>query len=1305
MNSFELSQQIVPPRTDVISDEIIVRTSEAFVKATTTGGDLVINGTNIGATTKSVPNGTRVAVALRSWSTPASTQFVTLKVGDQTMVIALTTDEGGSTVFDESDPSSPLDFNAIAQRQGIDFTPVIEPYIQRMYTNGNKGSLVCDMRSSPTGGEVVDGGDNILIADSYANCLYRTDARTGEYVEKIALPGSPLSVAVAKEYLNGKLGYFFYVAMSDGSILCLSGEDFSVVETINLGDSANYFVAAEENIFWALCNSSIRKISVGQDLVRTEEVFSLPANANPLRGIQVGNDLYATLFETGQLVRVRNGAVEFFDVGPRPFGLTYSAYRGSWVFVSCADKIYYLDSSADTMYSRSSAVSGRVTDMYNYGATLFFIVPDSKTVVSVNSSIFRDRNTDYGFEYISFNTTPIDLHAVAGETNTVRVLVNVPNAPSQRIPFDPDPDTLSFEAMFDTDLSKPIVSDTITVAGINSGTRASVYPEGSLIVNGVNVGSNTTVYDGDTLAVELNSPDTYSTFHETAVALGFKVAKFRIRTVGADNIPDSIVFNNVIGVEPSSVHVSNPVTISGMKDGTSILASAVNATLIVNGASVSSAQLQNGDTVALSVTAADFGLSSIGVLTVGPIQATFSVQTRTDPAGQCTDLASLLAFQDIENALINSVQESNVVTIAGLDGPTVLSLAGVYSAEFIYNNAAYGREITVRNGDTVSVRMQVSAGFDLDHVLTVNSCGGTVSWTVKSEPDVTPYYMEFNEVYDGFINQMYASNEVTVEGMTEGAVGTATVEPECKVTVNGVVLNDKEDYFPDQSFQFSLKNGDTVILSGYPGRPYGSVAAYTLSIGLLETDYRVFSRALDGAYENPVNRYFDFAEAHAFSRSFNRSVERRLDPKVRHGAYRSSSSMVAAALRPSRPESVRQQAIALRVSRPDGGSRSPEVTQRTNVSQSLLPVRSNDSPVMEFGQSSPEVKITLRHNVDVLKAFLGSRSSFVASPNSFVRYMSPDKLTESLDFLEYVTSNRQMDSLEFNETQKTTHYFEKKLRLPVHSPFEFRTVDQYDFHKTDNTDKPVDATFGKWLRPLSAPATNTWYSSPSSFRTVVWNSWIRHSIEARLFFFDWLRERHLRYEIDAPGFLRNILTGRKASEVHGFDFVMTPVSISFYRPAHRSSIDPTSPFNAAPELKTAGNKHGFEGKSALYSKRTVEEIDVAPEAPVSPSTFEVATNAAPKTVETRTFDGLSPSADHFILHEDPDHIVVTPDMLMYFDSEQSALDAAIDAGVEPSRAQAFELYAGCWVWSEILDQPDLCEVPEPDADSGWIKGG
>jgi hypothetical protein len=76
-----------------------------------------------------------------------------------------------------------------------------------------------------------------------------------------------------------------------------------------------------------------------------------------------------------------------------------------------------------------------------------------------------------------------------------------------------------------------------------------------------------------------------------------------------------------------------------------------------------------------------------------------------------------------------------------------------------------------------------------------------------------------------------------------------------------------------------------------------------------------------------------------------------------------------------------------------------------------------------------------------------------------------------------------------------------------------------------------------------------------------------------------------------------------------------------------------------------------------------------------------------------------------VQHEDPDHLVVTPDMLDYFASAEDAINAAIGNGVEPDRAQSFELFPGCWVWSEVLDQPDLCEVPEPEIVSGWIKGG
>lgn len=130
---------------------------------------------------------------------------------------------------------------------------------------------------------------------------------------------------------------------------------------------------------------------------------------------------------------------------------------------------------------------------------------------------------------------------------------------------DTIPDPFSFTDQTDVAVSTEVVSNEVTITGINAAAPISVTGgEYSIGCNGTFTAAAGTVNDGDTVCVRHTSSADFSTDTDTVLDVGGVVDTFTSTTEAEDTTPAAFSFDDVADVEISTEVESNEVTITGI---------------------------------------------------------------------------------------------------------------------------------------------------------------------------------------------------------------------------------------------------------------------------------------------------------------------------------------------------------------------------------------------------------------------------------------------------------------------------------------------------------------------------------------------------------------------------------------------------------------------------------------------------------------------------------------------------------------------------------------------------------------------
>ncbi len=200
------------------------------------------------------------------------------------------------------------------------------------------------------------------------------------------------------------------------------------------------------------------------------------------------------------------------------------------------------------------------------------------------------------------------------------------------------------------------------------------------------------------------------------------------KTTPADTTPDVFTFTDQTGVLLNTLRESNSITVSGIAAPASI--SITGGEYRIGAGSYTSAPgtVSNGNTVTVRQTSsASFSTTTNSTLTIGGVSDIFSLTTLDSIPSDTTPDA--FTFTDQAGVSLNSLRESNSITVVGITAPSPISIIG---GEYKIGAGSYtSAPGTVNNGDTITVRQTSSASFSTttNATLTIGGVSDTFSLT------------------------------------------------------------------------------------------------------------------------------------------------------------------------------------------------------------------------------------------------------------------------------------------------------------------------------------------------------------------------------------------------------------------------------------------------------------------------------------------------------------------------------------------------------------------------------------------------
>jgi hypothetical protein len=376
------------------------------------------------------------------------------------------------------------------------------------------------------------------------------------------------------------------------------------------------------------------------------------------------------------------------------------------------------------------------------------------------------------------------------------------------------PDPFSFTPVVGAMPGARVLSNAITVTGINTPTTISVIGGEYIVSGSAFVSTPGMVSNGATVQLQVTAPNAFAASTSATLTVGGVSATFTVSTLAADTTPDPFSFNAVSGAAPGSLVASNVVSITGINAPASL--SIVGGEYSIAGGTFTSApgSISNGQTLQLRTSAPTAaGASSTATVTVGGVSAVFNVSTAAidttpDP----------FSFAPVTGAALSTRVESAAVIISGINAAAPVSITGgEYSVGGGTFTSAPG---AINNGQTLSVRTTSSAMFSSTSstTVTVGGVSGTFSVTTLAI-DTTPDPFSFTPVINAAFGALVASNVVNIGGINAPAPISITGG---SYSINGGAFT---------SASGTISNGQSVAVQVLTASVPNTPATATLSIG------------------------------------------------------------------------------------------------------------------------------------------------------------------------------------------------------------------------------------------------------------------------------------------------------------------------------------------------------------------------------------------------------------------------------------------------------------------------------------------
>jgi hypothetical protein len=386
------------------------------------------------------------------------------------------------------------------------------------------------------------------------------------------------------------------------------------------------------------------------------------------------------------------------------------------------------------------------------------------------------------------------------------------------------PDAFTFSEQTDVAIESQVTSNEVMISGINKAVSFNLNNAG-IIINGNDDSTNSKLKNGDKIKLRLKAASSAKTSSSGSITIAGIGSGFKITT--APETPTSINFPVIDNAIPGEDTTTEPITVSGYPNGTSISVSE-GVGLVVNGVEVASpASIKDGDRLSIKVSAPSGDNQSL-TITITIAGQTISYTIRSGDA-----TPDPLSFPTITNALPGTLVRSNIVTISGITVPIPVSITG---GTLIINGQIIGQSsprltsqavpvsTVLRNGDTLQVQVQASSDSNSSTVVTVRVGTGQVPVVVETGNTNQPNFSLQSQ--DNVIpGQVYRSNSIYFTSLTVPTTVSLASNPENQAVI---YVND----LPTQNqSQVIVRNGDLITLHMQASPNDNSKRSATLTLG------------------------------------------------------------------------------------------------------------------------------------------------------------------------------------------------------------------------------------------------------------------------------------------------------------------------------------------------------------------------------------------------------------------------------------------------------------------------------------------
>ena len=294
---------------------------------------------------------------------------------------------------------------------------------------------------------------------------------------------------------------------------------------------------------------------------------------------------------------------------------------------------------------------------------------------------------------------------------------------------------------------------------------------------------------------------------------------------GINSIPSPFSFTPLINVDPSSVQVSNSITVAST-DVPAPISVSTGGQYSINGGAFTSVPgvVSPGAQVQVQLTAASgYSTSDSAVLTIGGVSSTFTVTTGAQPVLQG-------GFTPVTGAVPGSIQTSNAITVTGTTIPAPISVSS--GDEYSINGGPFtSAPGTVQPGDQVTVQMIAPSTYNTTASAVVTIGGVTSTYTVTTAAQQTPQ-AGFTAVTGASVSSTQISNPITVTSIT--APASISISSGAEYSINGG---------PFTSAAGTVQPGDQVRVEVTAPSTYNTTATAVLTIGGTPSNFAVTTGA------------------------------------------------------------------------------------------------------------------------------------------------------------------------------------------------------------------------------------------------------------------------------------------------------------------------------------------------------------------------------------------------------------------------------------------------------------------------------